>query len=208
MSITILIIIATCLVSYLGFQNREVIEKCKNNPYLEANKGEYFRMLTGGFLHADWVHLGVNMFVLWSFGSIVENYFSLYFGLGATIYLVFYFVAIIAADIPGYFKHKDNPYFSSIGASGAVSAITFASILFSPTSQILIYGILPIPAWVFGGLYLAYTTWAERNKEDNVDHSAHFGGAVFGFFAPIVLDFAINGSANHFLTSFLGKIMG
>jgi membrane associated rhomboid family serine protease len=208
MSITILIIIATVLVSYLGFQNHEVIEKCKNYPYAEAQKGEYFRMLTGGFLHGDWVHCGVNMFVLWSFGSLVERYFSLYFGLGATLYLVFYLVAIVAADIPGYFKHQNNPYFSSVGASGAVSAITFASILFSPTSQILIYGILPVPAWVFGGVYLAYTSWAERNKSDNIDHSAHFGGAVFGFLAPIVLDFAINGSANHFLTGFFGKIMG
>lgn len=184
---TLIIIGFTVLVSILGFQNRDVIIKMKHWPYEEARTGEYFRWLTAGFVHADWMHLGVNMFVLWSFGTHVEADFEADFGWGKTFYLAFYLLAIVAAGLPGYRQHRDNPSFASIGASGAVSAVTFASILFSPTSNLYLYAALPIKAWIFGLLYLGYSTWASNNSRDNIDHSAHLWGAVFGLTLPIAL---------------------
>ncbi len=187
MSITLIIVAFTILISYLGFQNREVIIKMKHWPYEESRTREFYRWLTSGFVHADWMHLGVNMFVLWSFGTAVERQFAAEFGFGRTFYLVFYLLAVIFAGLPGYFQHKNNPSFASIGASGAVSAVTFASILFSPDSNIYLYAAIPIKAWLFGILYLAFETYASRRGGSNIDHAAHFWGAVFGLGLPVLL---------------------
>ena len=187
MSITLIIIAFTVLISYMGFQNHEVIVKCKHWPYEEQRSREFYRWVTAGFVHADWLHLGVNMFVLWSFGTMVEQYFMLEFGFGRTFFLVFYILAIVFAGLPGYQQHKDNPSFASIGASGAVSAVTFASILFSPTSKIYFYAAIPVQAWIFGILYLAYESYQGRRGGTNIDHAAHFWGAIFGLTLPAML---------------------
>ncbi len=183
---TLIIVAFTALVSWMGLQNREVIVKCKHWPWEERRTGEYYRWLTAGFVHADWMHLLVNMFVLWSFGQVVEQYFLAELGFGSVAYLGFYLLAIVFAGLPGFQQHKDNPSFASIGASGAVSAVTFASILFSPTSKIYFYAAIPMQAWLFGILYLAYETYQGRRGGTNIDHAAHFWGAIFGLTFPAV----------------------
>ena len=187
MSITLIIVAFTILISWMGFQNREVIIKCKHWPYEESRTKEFYRWVPAGFVHADWLHLGVNMFVLWSFGRVVEQIFTAEFGFGRTFFLVFYVLAIVFAGLPGYNQHKNNPSFASIGASGAVSSVLFASILFSPNSEIYLYAAIPIKAWIFGILYLAFETYQGRRGGDNIDHAAHFWGAVFGLTFPAML---------------------
>src|SRR6187401_2291696 len=127
LTITLLIILFTVLVSYQGFTNYHMVDRWKHYPYRESRSKEWYRILTSGFVHADWTHLLVNMFVLYSFGGLIENYIIADFGtqVGRVIFLVLYILNIIFANIPTYFKHKNNPSFSSIGASGTVSGIVF-----------------------------------------------------------------------------------
>ena len=135
----------------------------------------------------DLTHLLFNMLALFSFGRNVEYYFSKFYGSNGTLYFtLLYFGAILAASIPSYFKHQDNYGYTSLGASGGTSAIMFASLIFDPWSTILIY-FIPVPA-ILGGIgYLAYSSWASKNSNDNIAHDAHFYGAVFGFLFPILV---------------------
>ena len=189
MSVTLLIIILTCLVSYQAFNRPELSRALRHSPYIESRTGQYWRMLTSGFIHGGWLHLGVNMFVFYSFGQLVENTFLMHFGatMGRVNFLLLYLLAIVFADIPTFLKHKTNPHFASVGASGAVSAILFASILFSPWNPIYLYGIIKIPGIVAGLAYLIYSSWAGKKMKDYIDHDAHFWGAVFGFVFTILL---------------------
>lgn len=202
MSITLIIVIFTALVSIIAFTNHDLFVKLKHFPVAEARNKEYYRMLTSGFLHGDYMHLFLNMFVLYEFGRYVENHFISLFGLamGNFLFLVFYMLMIIAADYPTYLKHKDNPYFSSVGASGAVSGILFMYIILNPWAMLGLFAIIPIPAIVFGALYLWYSSWASKHSHDLVDHDAHFYGAIAG----ILLLFAIQPGI---LPLFLNKLM-
>lgn len=195
MIVTYIIIAFTVLISFMAFNNHDLFIKMKHWPYQEARGNEYYRWLTGGFLHADPMHLIFNMLTLYFFGATqgrhegVEGWFEGTFpAFGTTLYLVFYLVAIIAASSATYSKHKHNPSFASIGASGAVAAILFASILLYPTNSIMLMFIpIPIPGYLFGVLYLWYSSYSAKRGGDNIDHTAHFFGAVFGFFVPIIL---------------------
>ena len=189
MSLTIIIVIITGLISYQSFENSNLLNKLKHYPYTEARHKEYHRFLTSGFVHGSWMHLGINMFVLWQFGEIVESIFMQTFGdvMGRINYLLLYFLTIIFADIPTFIKHKDNPHFSSVGASGGVSGILFVYILFAPWQKLWLYGVLPIPGIVAGIAYLIYSTWASKKGGGRIDHDAHMYGAIFGFLFAIVL---------------------
>lgn len=189
MTVTILIIIVTCLVSYKGFTDRSFFEQLKHHPVSEANNGEWYRMVSSGFLHADWVHLGINMYVLYAFGSTVENAYLAKYGdiAGRGIYLLLYIAMIIIADVPSFIKHKNNRYYGAIGASGAVSGILFICILFRPWAPLYLYGILEIPSIIFGVLYLAYSSWASKKANDNIGHDAHFYGALAGMALTLIL---------------------
>lgn len=190
MSITLILIIITGLVSYQCFENRTLFEKLKHYPYNEQRTKEWHRMLTSGFVHGSWMHLGINMYVFYIFGEAVERQFAVLFGemLGRVYFLLLYLLTIVAADIPTYLKHKDNAYFASVGASGAVSGILFVFILFYPWAQLLLFFIIPCPAIIAGVLYLVYSSWAAKNTQDGIDHDAHFYGAVFGLLGAIALD--------------------
>lgn len=205
MTITILIIIVTCIVSYKGFTDRSFFEQLKHHPYSESRNGEWYRMISSGFLHADWIHLGINMYVLYAFGSIVEDKYLYAYGdvAGRVIYLALYIVMIILADLPSYFKHKDNSYYGAIGASGAVSGVLFISILAFPWSPLYLYGILKIPAVIFGVLYLAYSSYASKRANDNIGHDAHFYGAVAGMVLTAIL---IPSTTGEFLQKFLAGL--
>ncbi len=189
MPITYIIIAVTSLISFLAFNNQELFQKLKHWPYEEARHGEYHRWLTSGFLHGDMMHLIFNMLTLYFFGRYVESWFAeIMPSFGTTLFLIFYLVSIVAASVATYYKFRDVPSFSSIGASGAVAAVLFASILLDPTIGIMIFFIpIPIPGFIFGPLYLWYSSYAARKGGDNIDHTAHFFGAVFGFFFPLLL---------------------
>jgi len=152
-----------------------------------VHKQDYLRIISHAFLHADWGHLFFNMLTLWFFGEMVENYFIQLFSAGKFLYILLYLSGIIVSAIPTILRYKNNQYYNSIGASGAVSAVLFAGILFNPHMSIFIMFIpIPIPAFLFGIAYLAYSQYMSRHSRDNINHDAHFYGAVFGFTFPIV----------------------
>lgn len=189
MSLTVILLIVCVIVSYLCFNNQVLFEKLKHWPYFEVRNKEYYRVLTSGFVHGSWLHLIINMFIFWQFGEAVEKYYQLLFGehVGRILYFFLFIATIIFADVPTLLKHKDNVHYSAVGASGAVSGIIFVSILFDPWQLLYLYGILPIPGIVAGILYLIYSSWASKNSQDNIDHDAHFYGALFGMLFTILL---------------------
>ena len=156
---------------------------------MEKREKQWYRMLTSGFLHANWIHLAINMFVLYQFGGIVENLFIAPFGevMGRVNYILLYSLTIIAADLPTYYKHKNNPQFASIGASGAVSGIVFVYILFYPWAKLYLWAVIPIYGIIAGIAFLWYSSYASKQNRDFIDHEAHFYGAVFGFLFTIAL---------------------
>lgn len=189
MSITLVLIVLTVLTSVSAFNNRTLFERMKHHPYTEHKHKEYYRFLTSGFVHGSWMHLGINMFVLWEFGRTVENLYVHYLGniVGHIAYLVMYLAAIVIADMPSFRKHANNPHYSSIGASGGVSGILFAFILFYPWTMLGLYFIIPVPAIIFGVLYLLYSTWASKNQNDMIAHDAHLYGALAGMAITIAM---------------------
>lgn len=142
-------------------------------PYWIERRNEYYRFITSGFIHKDYQHLIFNMISFYFFGYIAEAW------LGTALYVVFYLSAIVVSDIPTYFKNRHNSNYASLGASGAVSAVIFASIILHPVNTILIY-FIPMPAIVFGILYLGYSYYMDKRKSGNVNHSAHLYGALYG----------------------------
>ncbi len=186
---TILIIIITVLISVAALYRTSVFDTLKFNPYRTNHNKEVWRLFTYGFIHADWVHLGVNMFVLFSFGTLVSSYFDLIFPGKATFYfLLLYFGALAISAAPAFGKHKNNLYYNSVGASGAVSAIVFSSIVFDPMNKIYLFFIpIGIPAILFGVLYLVYSAYMDKKGKDNIGHDAHFWGGIYGFVLTIAL---------------------
>jgi len=200
---TLIIILITVLISVSAFYQQEIFDKLKFNPYLTAHKKEVWRLITYGFVHADWIHLGVNMFVLFSFGSLVSAYFDLVFpGKALYYYLLLYFGGLFISAAPSFGKHKDNPYYNAVGASGAVSAVLFSSIVFDPMNKIYLFFVpIGIPAIVFGILYLGYSVYMDKKGNDNVGHDAHFWGGIYGFVLTIALKPDL---INHFIYQIFG----
>jgi membrane associated rhomboid family serine protease len=186
--ITFIIIGITSLISYLAFQNPVLMEKLQFNASQVVHQKQYYRLFSHAFIHVNWTHLIVNMLVLYFFGRNVEVYFSYYFGAKAGFYFILlYLGGILVSNTWSLIKHKDNYYYNAVGASGAVSAILFTSIFFSPWELLYLFAIVPIPGIVFGVGYLLYSYQMSKRKTDNVAHDAHFLGAVFGFVFPIIL---------------------
>lgn len=189
-SITLVICILTAITSFMAFNNRNLLERLMFIPYLVKKDKDYTRFLSGGLIHGGMFHLFINLWVLFMFGTTVERDFQDLFGsMGNLIYIVFYIVALIASGIPSYLKHKDHPHYRALGASGAVSAVLYAYVLMHPLNELFIFPIpIPLPAVVFGLLYLAYEYYGSRKQvSDGIGHDAHFWGAVFGFVFPLLL---------------------
>ena len=187
----IFIIIATVIVSISAFQNRTLFHKLKFNAYYIKENGEWYRLFTGGFVHADWMHLGFNMFALWMFGKFVEPFFQdLLQGdkiLGSLAYVAFYVAAIPMSSLFSYEKHKNDQWYNAVGASGAVSAVLFSFIIQAPFSELMIFPIpIALPSIIFGALYLAYSWYMSRRGQDNIGHDAHFFGAIFGVLVTLI----------------------
>lgn len=185
--ITYILIAITAIVSYLSFNNSQLFNKLAFIPYRVIRSKEWYRLVTHGFVHADLTHLFVNMFTFWSFGTYMESTFN-YVGFGTGGYLALYFGGMIFASVYDLIKRRDNPQYISIGASGAVSAVLFTSIFFNPWGKILFFAILPIPGIIFGFIYLAYCQYMAKQGGDNINHNAHFYGAVYGFVFPLLLE--------------------
>jgi membrane associated rhomboid family serine protease len=191
--VTYLIIATVALVSFTAFNRTEILYKLMFNPYQVKHNGQWYRFLSHAFIHANWQHLIFNMLTLFFFGVFVEDSFSYLFGdKGYLIYLLEFILAGVLSSVPSFFKHKDNYSYNALGASGAVSAILFTSILLNPLNKIYIFFIpIGIPAFIFGILYLAYSAYMSKQNTDNIGHDAHFWGAVFGLIFPLALKFEL-----------------
>lgn len=184
-----IIAVATVGVSLLCFNNRDIFYRLSLNPYSITKRHQWDRIITHGFVHADFMHLLINMLVMWSFGRYMESFFSvLRPDLTALLFSALYFGGMTAACIPDIVKYRDNPYYNSIGASGAVSALVFSSILLDPWGKISLMGVIPMPSIVFGACYLWYESYMGRRGGDNINHGAHIWGAVYGLLFPIIIE--------------------
>ncbi len=191
MILNYIIIAITVAVSVAAFSNRDITARLQFNAYLVQNRRQWYRFLSYGLVHADWVHLFINMFVFYSFGRIVIQYYDYFFGLQGWLYFALLYIGGLAFSVVAdYGKHKENFYYNAVGASGAVSAVVFASIIFQPMGKIYLFFIpIGIPAFIFGILYLVFSAYMAKRSQDNIGHDAHFWGAVFGFVFTILLDF-------------------
>jgi len=174
--LTWILIGVTVLVSWRAFESPRLLERLILWPPAIDRWKQYDRLLTHGFIHADWSHLLFNMITLYFFGSLVERWFVPVVGqLG---FVLFYLSAVVVAILPTYGRHRHDPRYRSLGASGAVSAVLFAFILVRPWSLIFVF-FLPVPAIVYGVAYVAYSIWMDRRGGGNVNHSAHLWGAAY-----------------------------
>ena len=183
--VTLLLVGITCLISYLAWKNPEYYHKGVHYPYREKNHNEYWRSLTGGFLHGSNTHLLVNMYMLFMFGGWVESYFVMLKGAGGRIlFLLLYLSTIIVANILTGLQKQNDPGFRSVGASGATSAILFIYILRNPWEMFIFP---PLPAIILAFGFLIYSSWASKNSNDNIDHLAHYYGAIWGVAFTFIL---------------------
>lgn len=178
LNFTTALLVLTGLISWQAFSRPDMQQKLMFIPYEMKRKKDYFRFLTHGMVHADLNHLLFNIITLYTFGVGIEYYFKAYFGpqVGIILYLVFYFSGIILSALPDYFRHQDNPGYRAVGASGGVSAIVFGYIFMNPWDMVF----WVIPACIYGILYLAYSAYMDRYGNDNIGHSAHFWGGLYG----------------------------
>ncbi len=183
--LTLVLIAVTVLVSWQAFERPRLIERLILWPPAIERKHQYDRLVTHGFIHADWQHLLFNMITLFFFGRAVEPVFTQF--LGPVGYLFFYLSAIVVAILPTWLRHRHDARYRSLGASGAVSAVLFAYILLSPWSRIFVF-FLPVPAIVYGVAYVAYSFWMDRQGGDHINHSAHLSGAIYGVLFMLLME--------------------
>lgn len=179
--VTIVVIAANVIISFKGFSDRGFFERYKFNVG-GIRRGEKIRVFSSGFLHVDTMHLFFNMFTLYFFAPVVIAY------LGTVHFLIIYIASLILGNLLSLYFHKDEYHYSAVGASGAVTGILYSAILLEPSMQLGIMFIpLPIPAYVFGILYLLYSIYGMKNQLGNIGHDAHFGGAIGGFVVTLIL---------------------
>ena len=200
LNLILILVGLTVAISAYAWSNDDLMESWIMRPYVIArDSSQLFRFVTSGFLHADWGHLLFNMIAFYSFGGIVLDVLSNGlggneglngFGVSGGIwrFLLLYIGGIVVSDIPTYFRHRDNPGYASLGASGGVASVLFAGVLYAPLNKIYMMFIpIGIPGFVFGFLYLAYSYYMGRRQGDNINHDAHFYGALYGVVLTIAL---------------------
>ncbi|QWP74859.1 rhomboid family intramembrane serine protease [Lysobacter sp. K5869] len=183
--ITFVLIAVTVLVTWQAFQKRRLYERLVLWPPGVERFRQYDRLLTHGFVHADWMHLLFNMITLYFFGRAVENVFAQLVGPG--MFVLFYLSAIVVAILPSYLRHRRDPGYVSLGASGAVSAVLFAFVLLDPWSWIIVF-VVPVPAVVYAIAYIGYSYWMDKRGGDNINHSAHLSGAIYGLLFMLLME--------------------
>lgn len=203
MNLNLILIVITILVSILALYKPVWFDRLKFNAFQIRHERQSWRFVTYAFIHAGWMHLLINMWVLYSFGGIVEKRLNTIFGpRGLLFYFLLYFGGIIFSVLWDYGKQKENIFYNAVGASGAVSGVLFSSILFYPMGGIYLFPIpFSIPAWLFGILYLVYSAYMGNRGKDNVGHNAHFFGALFGIVYTAII---VPGVLKDFITQFFG----
>ena len=191
LSLTLVLIGITVLVSWQAFEKPRLLDRLILWPPAIDRHKQYDRLLTHGFIHADWSHLLFNMITLYFFGSLVERW--LVPMIGSIGFVLFYLSAIVVAILPTYGQHRHDARYRSLGASGAVSAVLFTYILLQPWSLILVF-FLPVPAIVYAVLYVGYSIWMDKHGQDNVNHSAHLWGAAYGVMFALLVEPTVLGS--------------
>ncbi|SMB82581.1 Rhomboid family protein [Hymenobacter roseosalivarius DSM 11622] len=191
LNVVLALIILTGGISLYAWSNASLRESWIMTPFLVRRRNEWYRFLTSGFLHADWMHLIFNMIAFYSFGQLIQDVFVQVFGPmgGIWRFLLLYLGGIIVSDIPTYVRHRNDPDYHSLGASGGVASVVFSAILFNPVQGgIYIFPIpFAIPGVIFGVLYLAYSYYQGRKQGDNINHDAHFYGALYGILLTLAL---------------------
>jgi membrane associated rhomboid family serine protease len=178
--VTLIIIAANVLMSMKGFKDFSFFEKYKFN-IAGIRKGEQVRMVSSGFLHADFSHLLFNMLTLYFFADVVIG------ALGILMFVIIYLAGLVVGNLLSFYFHKDEYHYSAIGASGAVTAVLYSAILFYPNMGLYLMFIpIAIPAWIFGILYLLYSIYGMKKSIGNIGHDAHFGGAIAGYVLTIL----------------------
>jgi membrane associated rhomboid family serine protease len=183
--VTWAILAVTVLVSWQAFGNARLLERLILWPPAIDRRKQYDRLVTHGFVHADWQHLLFNMITLYFFGRLVEQWFVPY--IGRTGFALFYLSAVVVAILPTYLRHRHDAGYRSLGASGAVSAVLFAFILAQPWSLIFVF-FLPVPAILYAVMYVGYSIWMDRRGLDNINHSAHLWGAGYGVLFTTIME--------------------
>ena len=208
MSITLIILIVTCIISIVAFNNQKLIDNLIFYPPAVAEQQQYYRFITCGFIHANVPHLAFNMYSFWIFGEYVEILFMTVFGpVGRWYYLLMYISALVVCLLPTYTKNKDNYHYRSLGASGAVSAVIFAFIFLNPLQGIGLIFLpreLMIPGFIFGFIYLVVSSYLDKKGGGNINHSAHIWGAVYGIVFLIIAGFLF--SEKNLLSGFLQAV--
>lgn len=191
LNVTLIIIIITCIISVSAFSNEKVINDLIFYPPAINNQKQWYRFITCGLIHADFMHLAFNMYSLWMFGGPVEEAFKTIFGdMGIAYYILLYISSLVACLLPTYSKNIDNYYYRSLGASGAVSAIVFCYIFIAPADKLsLIILPIPLPAFLFGAIYLGVSAYLSKKGTSNVNHSAHLWGAIYGIAYLIITSY-------------------
>ncbi len=171
----LLVIISVVVVSVMAFSNRDLMDRFILIPPRVFRKGEFYRLLTAGWVHGDGAHLIFNMLSLYFFSGYVEK------SLGTVQFLVLYFVSVVVGFVPTVVRHRNRGNYRSLGASGAVAAVIFSAILINPgLSMYLMFIPIPVPGWLFAIVYLAYSAYSSHRGGGNINHDAHFAGAVCG----------------------------
>ena len=183
--VTFFLIGITCLVSWMAFNNRKLMDRLILWPPAIDQHRQYDRLVTYGFIHGDFMHLLFNMVTLFFFGQQIEQLMTRVMGIWA--YPVFYVSALVVSILPTYLKNQKNPNYLSLGASGAVSTVLFAFVLLAPWSTIGVM-FIPMPAIVFAVLYVGYSIWMDRRGGDRINHSAHLAGAAYGVLFMVIME--------------------
>lgn len=200
MYVTYLLLAVTILISAIAMDNQSLKYRLMLNPYDVIHHKKWYRCFTHAFVHGDWLHLGFNMYVLFSFGEVLEFQLILLYGLKGYYYMALLYVsAILFSSLLSLYINKDNPGYNSLGASGAVMAILFAYILLFPTAELgLLFLPMRIPAFIFGPIILIAEYALSKRGGTGIAHDAHFAGAVYGIIFMTIVDY-------HFLLNFFNQ---